>query len=153
MTWRASAQPCAKDQEEAAMDISLTYDRPEEGPGSGPISVGWFLTADKGAVLFDPPRTCQPAPDQPDPCQIGRALPGGHPVGKPLLHGQMPLFDLHIGFSRDDKGRPVLVNRAGAASPIRANKLGETLTLVNEAEALSRPADDPVDPALLLHRR
>ena len=32
------------------MDISLTFDRPEEGPGSGPITVGWFLTSDKGGA-------------------------------------------------------------------------------------------------------
>ena len=43
-------------------------------------------------------------------------------------------YDLHIGFKRDDKGKAVLVNRAGAASPIRGNKLNEVLALVNEAE-------------------
>ena len=37
------------------MDIHLSFDRPESGPKSGPLSVGWFLTSDKGAVLFDPP--------------------------------------------------------------------------------------------------
>ena len=41
---------------------------------------------------------------------------------------------MHIGFSRDDKGKPHLINRAGAASSIRANKLNEVLTLVAEAE-------------------
>ena len=43
-------------------------------------------------------------------------------------------FDLHIGFQRDDKGKAVLVNRAGANSPIRSSKLNEVLTLVSEAE-------------------
>ncbi len=43
-------------------------------------------------------------------------------------------FDLHIGFSRDAKGKAVLVNRAGDASPIRTSKLNEVLVLVNEAE-------------------
>ena len=36
------------------MEIRLDYDRPEEGPGSGPLTVGWFLASDKGAVLYDP---------------------------------------------------------------------------------------------------
>ena len=37
------------------MDITMTWERPEEGPGSGPLTVGWFLAQDKGAVLYDPP--------------------------------------------------------------------------------------------------
>ena len=37
------------------MELRLDYDRPEEGPGSGPLTVGWFLAQDKGAVLYDPP--------------------------------------------------------------------------------------------------
>ncbi len=37
------------------MDINLTFERPEEGPKSGPVTIGWFLTSDKGAVLYDPP--------------------------------------------------------------------------------------------------
>ena len=37
------------------MEVNFTFDRPEEGPKSGPITVGWFLTSDKAAVLFDPP--------------------------------------------------------------------------------------------------
>ena len=37
------------------MEINFTFDRPEDGPKSGPITVGWFLTSDKAAVLFDPP--------------------------------------------------------------------------------------------------
>ena len=30
------------------MELRLDYDRPEEGPGSGPLTVGWFLAQDKG---------------------------------------------------------------------------------------------------------
>ena len=36
------------------MQINLEFERPEEGPGSGPLTVGWFLTKDKGAILYDP---------------------------------------------------------------------------------------------------
>ncbi len=43
-------------------------------------------------------------------------------------------YDIQIGFTRDDKGKAVLVNRAGTASPVRASKLNELLSLVNEAE-------------------
>ena len=37
------------------MEINVTFDRPAEGPKAGPVMVGWFLTSDKGAVLYDPP--------------------------------------------------------------------------------------------------
>ena len=37
------------------MEINVSFDRPDEGPKSGPVTVGWFLTSDKGAVLYDPP--------------------------------------------------------------------------------------------------
>lgn len=43
-------------------------------------------------------------------------------------------FDLNIGFKRDDQGKAVLVNLSGGASPVRGNKLGQLLTLVNEGE-------------------
>lgn len=37
------------------MDFNISFERPEDGPASGPIVVGWFLTSDKGAVMYDPP--------------------------------------------------------------------------------------------------
>jgi len=37
------------------MQINLEFERPEDGPASGPVTVGWFLTKDKGAILYDPP--------------------------------------------------------------------------------------------------
>jgi hypothetical protein len=38
-----------------SMHVSLEFERPDEGPSSGPVTVGWFLTKDKGAILYDPP--------------------------------------------------------------------------------------------------
>ena len=36
------------------MQVNISFDRPDEGPRSGPVMVGWFLTTDKGApVLVD----------------------------------------------------------------------------------------------------
>ena len=37
------------------MEITVTYDRPAEGPKSGPVTVGWLRSTDKHAVLYDPP--------------------------------------------------------------------------------------------------
>lgn len=37
------------------MEFNISIARPEGDPNSGPIMVGWFLTSDKGAVMYDPP--------------------------------------------------------------------------------------------------
>lgn len=115
------------------MQINLTFERPEEGPQSGPIGVGWFLTSDKGAVLYDPPERVVLRQTNRSHAKSASRCPGVIQLESRYFMVKCP-FDIHIGFGRDDKGRPHLVNRAGTASTIRANKLGEVLTLVNEAE-------------------
>ena len=115
------------------MDFTVTFDRPEEGPASGPITVGWFLASDKGAVLYDPPERVSLRQTNKAHAKSASRCPGVIQLESRYFMVKCP-FDMHIGFARDDKGKGVLVNRAGTASPIRANKLGEVLTLVNEAE-------------------
>ena len=119
------------------MDITLSFERPEEGPGSGPgsgpVTVGWFLTSDKGAVLFDPPERLSVRPPNRGHAKSAARCPAVIQLESRYFVVKCP-YDLHIGFKRDDKGKAVLVNRAGAASPIRGNKLNEVLALVNEAE-------------------
>jgi hypothetical protein len=115
------------------MEITVAFDRPDQGPTAGPVTVGWFLTSDKGAVLFDAPERL-----------IFRQTNKAHAKSASRCTAVVQLessyfvvncpYDLHIGFSRDDKGKPHLINRAGAASPVRANKLNEVLTLVAENE-------------------
>jgi hypothetical protein len=38
-------------------------------------------------------------------------------------------FDLHIGFIKDDKGKPVLKNLMGCKSPVRNSKLNQLLSI------------------------
>ena len=115
------------------MDINLTFERPEEGPKSGPVTIGWFLTQDKGAVLYDPPERVLFRQTNKAHAKSASRCPAVIQMESRYFAVKCP-FDLHIGFSRDDKGKAALVNRAGATSTIRGNKLGEVLTLVNEAE-------------------
>lgn len=115
------------------MEINFTYDRPEEGPGSAPLTVGWFLAQNKGAVLYDPPERVMIRPPNRTHAKSASRCPAVIQLESRYFTVKCP-FDLHIAFQRDDKGKAVLVNRAGTASPIRSNKLGEVLTLVNEAE-------------------
>ena len=115
------------------MQITMTYDRPEEGPGSGPVTVGWFLTEDKGALLYDPPERLMFRQTNRTHAKSASRCPAVIQMESRYFVVKCP-FDLHIGFARDDKGKPVLINRAGAASPVRSSKLNQVLTLVNEVE-------------------
>ena len=113
------------------MEINLTFERPEEGPKSGPVTIGWFLTQDKGAVMFDPPERVLFRQTNKAHAKSASRCPAVIQLESRYFMVKCP-FDIHLGFGRDDKGKPHLINRAGAASPIRANKLGEVMTLVSE---------------------
>lgn len=115
------------------MQINLSFDRPEEGPDSGPVTVGWFLTSDKGAILYDAPERVSYRQTNRSHSKSASRCPAVIQLESRYFMVKCP-FDIHIGFGRDDKGKPHLINRAGTASSIRGNKLGEVLTLVNEAE-------------------
>jgi len=115
------------------VDINLTFDRPENGPQSGPVSVGWFLTSDKGAVMYDAPERVVSRQTSKTHAKSASRCPAVIQLESRYFMVKCP-FDIHVGFGRDDKGKAHLVNRTGAASPIRSNKLGEILTLVNESE-------------------
>lgn len=115
------------------MQITVTLDRPDDGPRAGPVSVGWFLAETKGGLLYDAPeRLSTRAPNRTHAKSASRC-PAVLQMESRYFVVPCP-FDLHIGFGRDDKGKPHLVNRAGAASAIRSNKLGTVLTLVAEPE-------------------
>lgn len=115
------------------MQLNLTYERPEEGPGSGPITVGWFRSSDKNAVLYDPPQRLQSREMAKTHAKSASRCPAVIQMESRYFSVPCP-FDLHLGFTRDDKGKPVFINRAGTASPIRASKLNEVMVMVNEAE-------------------
>ncbi len=115
------------------MRISIDYERPEQGPASGPVTVGWFLTSDKGAVLYDPPERVSVRQTNRTHAKSAGRCPAVIQLESRYFMVKCP-FDLHIGFGRDAKGKAQLINRLGGASPVRSNKLGEVLTLVNEAE-------------------
>ena len=115
------------------MDINLTYDRPEEGPGTGPIQVGWFLTSDKGAVLYDPPERVAFRQTNKTHAKSASRCPGVIQLESRYFMVKCP-FDIHIGFGRDDKGKAVLINRAGTTFRKLPDDRKEGLT---EAKAIA----------------
>lgn len=115
------------------MDFNISFERPMDGPKAGPMTVGWFLSNDKGAVMYDPPERILFRQTNKTHAKSASRCPAVVQLESRYFMIKCP-FDMHIGFARDAKGKGTLVNRLGTASPVRANKLGELLTLVNEAE-------------------
>lgn len=115
------------------MQVTISYDRPEDGPGSGPVTVGWFRTSDKGAVLYDPPHRLQSREMARTHAKSASRCPAVLQMESRYFAVACP-FDIHVGFTRDKNGKAALVNRAGNASAIRTSKLNEVLAMVSEAE-------------------
>ncbi|MCU0903596.1 MAG: hypothetical protein MUE83_06945, partial [Tabrizicola sp.] len=82
------------------MEIRLDYDRPDEGPGSGPLTVGWFLAQDKGAVLYEPPERVSIRPPNKAHAKSASRCPAVIQLESRYFMVKCP-FDLHIGFQRD----------------------------------------------------
>jgi hypothetical protein len=115
------------------MQITLSVQGPSEAPDRGPVTVGWFLTQDKGAVLFAAPERLGSRQTNRTHAKSAARCPAVVQMESRYFVITCP-YDIHLGFARDAKGRAHLVNRAGVASPVRAAKLADLVSLVNEAE-------------------
>lgn len=115
------------------MDFTITYERDAEGPRSGPVMVGWLLDIEKGGVIYDPPERLAPRQVDKRHAKSAARCPAVIQMESRYFVVKSP-FDMQIGFERDETGKGMLVNRLGAASPIRGSKLGDLLVLVREAE-------------------
>lgn len=116
-----------------AFELRLTHALPEDGPGSGPVKVGWLLDGKRGAVVYEAPARLRSAKTDRRHAKSAARCPAILNLESRYVEVPCP-FDLHLGFTRTDQGRPVLRNLAGPASPLRANKLSGLIHLVNEAE-------------------
>lgn len=115
------------------MDINITFASPTDGPGSGPLQIGWFRAEHKNAVLFDPPERVSLRGTNKTHAKSAGRCPSVVQLESRYFMVKCPI-DLHLGITKDDKGHTVLVNRLGEASPVRSNKLREMVVLVKEAE-------------------
>jgi hypothetical protein len=122
------------------MKLSVSFENPVDGPRSGPATVGWFLTEQKGGIIYYPPERVRSVDLNRKHAKSASRCPAVINLESRYFVIRCP-FDINIGFSRDDKGKPVLRNLSGEASTIRASKLGEKLHITNEVEW--RHADVP----------
>ena len=100
------------------MDIHVTYDRPMDGPGSGPVRVGWLLTEDKGGIVFDAPERVRSAEMNKQHAKSASRCPAVINLESRYFVIKCP-FDLHLGLVRDKEGKPGLKNLLSDASPVR----------------------------------
>ena len=117
------------------MQLSVHFENTEgtEGARRGPVTVGWFLTDRKGAVIYDPPERVRSVDLNRRHAKSASRCPAVINLESRYFVIRCP-FDLNIGFARDDKGKAALRNLSGEASAVRGSKLGEKLHLTNEVE-------------------
>lgn len=115
------------------MKLTIEVSRDEAQPEQGPARVGWFLSEEKGAVIFDPPERVASRGVSRAHAKSAARCPAVVQMESRYFMVRCP-YDLHIGFGRDKEGKAVLINRAGSSSSIRGNKIAQVLTLVSETE-------------------
>lgn len=115
------------------LSIALNADTPPPSDTKGPITVGWIKDIQRGGILYSAPERVQVRPPNRGHAKSAARCPAVVQMESRYFQIACP-FDLHIGFGRSDDGKPHLINRAGAASPIRSNKINEILSLVQESE-------------------
>ncbi|SMY08207.1 hypothetical protein [Flavimaricola marinus] len=115
------------------LSVSFENTRDDGAKRSGPVTVGWFLNERKAGVIYGPPERVRSVDLNKKHAKSASRCPAVINLESRYFVIRCP-FDLNIGFTRDDKGKPALRNLSGEASTIRASKLGEKLHLTNEVE-------------------
>jgi len=122
------------------MKLSVTFENELGAKGSGPVTVGWFLTEQKGGIIYYPPERVRSVDLNRRHAKSASRCPAVINLESRHFLIRCP-FDLNLGFARDDKGKPFLRNLSGEASAVRASKLGEKVHITSEVEW--RHADVP----------
>jgi hypothetical protein len=116
------------------IQFTIASDQPAAGqPGSGPVRIGWLLTKEEGSLLFDMPERVRSVDVDRTHAKSASRCPAIINLESRYFVVKSP-YDMHLRFTRDDKGKPVLRNMAGTASPIRQGKLNQVIKLVDERE-------------------
>lgn len=85
------------------MRFSVTVERDETDPKTGPIAVGWFLANNKGGILYEPPERLTSRQTNKGHAKSASRCPAVVQMESRYFVVKCP-FDLNIGFKRDDQG-------------------------------------------------
>jgi len=116
------------------MKLSVSFENTAgTEPGSGPVTVGWFLAQQKGGVIYSPPERVRGAEKNKSHAKSASRCPAVINLESRYFMIRCP-FDLNLAFARDKDGKPGLRNLSGDMSGIRANKLREKIHMTPEHE-------------------
>lgn len=116
------------------MKLSVSFENTAgTEPGSGPVTVGWFLAQKKGGVIYPAPERVRGAEKNKSHAKSASRCPAVINLESRYFMIRCP-FDLNLAFARDKDGKPGLRNLSGDMSGIRANKLREKIHMTPEHE-------------------
>ena len=115
------------------MQFTIQYDRPEDGPQSGPVKVGWLLSDRNAGIVFDPPERVRSVEMNKTHGKSASRCPAVINMESRYFVIKCP-FDLNFAFVRDEQGKPAMRNRSGDAGAVRAKKLKQHLHITAEKE-------------------
>lgn len=104
------------------------------------IDVGWLLRDEQTSLIWAAPRTFRRDDPKPTHAKAVNNCPSVLDYEARLFEVLCP-FDMHLGF-KVDKGRPILINRAGANSAIESSALSKMVSL--QARSQWRHPNRPV---------
>jgi hypothetical protein len=115
------------------MEFSINHTRQPEDPKSGLVKIGWFFADDTSSVVYFPPERSRTVDMNRTHAKSASRCPAVIGLESRYMMVRCP-FDLHIGFIKDDKGKPVLKDLMGCKSPVRNSKLHQLLSITSESE-------------------
>ncbi len=104
-----------------------------ESKASGPTTVGWFIEAKKGSVMFDAPARVHSRSASREHAKSASRCPALINVESRYFEVKCP-FDISVSFFREKNGQPNLRNLAENGSSVRSNLLKDVLLMTEESE-------------------
>ena len=90
------------------MQLSVRFENTRDtGSNSGPVTVGWCLNETKAGIIYAPPERVRSVDLDRSHAKSASRCPAVINLESRHFLIRCP-FDIHIGFARDDKGKPVL---------------------------------------------
>lgn len=97
----------------------------------GATEVGWLIDFDHASLIWEAPRVISRDLAPPKSSKAAQRCPAMGDLESRYFEVPCPV-DFNLGFGRDEKGRPMLINRSGAMSSIAPGKLNELIRITPE---------------------
>ena len=115
------------------MKFSIYHTTQADDPESGVVKIGLFFADKISSIVYFPPKRLRTVYLNRTHAKSASRCSAVIGLESRYVMLRCP-FDMHIGFVRDDKGKPVLRNLTGSKSPMRSAKLNLFLSITSESE-------------------